>query len=183
VLNPHHSLAPVLPCQQSDQGCRSILESIDHVFLNLQLSVFHPPAELRDRLVPLAEIVRDDETFHSESLDDDKTRDSARPGWRWGTIILRNRAAAGDAPTQIHLSQARFEDVTADVVEVNVDARGSSLPQGVKQAPLSVVDRGIETEVFDKPTALFVAAGYTYDTASLNFSNLSNDRTNRPRRS
>ena len=109
-----------------------------NVFLDFQLAGLDPGAQIGDRAIALAEIVRHDEALHPKAPDDDQPRHPARPGCRWSAIILRDRAAARDPSAQIHLGEAGLENIAADVVEINVDAFGRGGTQGFEHTTPSL---------------------------------------------
>ena len=88
---------------------------------------------------------------------------------------MRDGAAAGDAAAHVHLRQASFENVAADIVEINIDAvRGSAL-QRLEEGAAFIIDGGIETEIVDKPGAFLCAAGNADDPATLDLGDLTDD--------
>ena len=130
-LHSHHALATTFAGEKSDQGRGRVLKSVDDILLNLQLPGLDPCAQIDDRPVALVEIVHDNEALHGEALDDDQARYAAGSSRGRSAVILRHSAATGDAAVQVHLEQACFENVAADIVEVDVDAlrrRGHAAP-------------------------------------------------------
>src|SRR5215467_7566038 len=126
--HPHHALASVLACEQSDQRLGRVFQSLDHVLLDFELPSLDPSLQLRDRNLSLFEIVRHDEALHHQSLDHDEARDAARTRHRRGTVVGRDRSTTDDASTHVHESKAGFENIAPDVVEIDVDAiQGGSL--------------------------------------------------------
>src|SRR5262249_48744991 len=92
-------------------------------------------------------------------------------------VVLRDQAADGDAPVEIHLREADIQDVAADVVEVHVDAAGAGSFQGVGQVFPAVVDGGIEFELLQQPPALFGRSGEGPGATSLDAGDLADQRT------
>src|SRR6187455_225735 len=91
-------------------------------------------------------------------------------------VILRDRAAAGDAAAVVHQRETRLENVAADIVEIDVDAVGSRRPQRLEGRAVLVIDRGVEAEFGRQPLALVLAAGDADDVAALDLRDLPDDR-------
>ena len=110
-----------------------------------------PGLQVAQRLVALVHEVHHDETLHDEALHHDQAGHAARAGGRRHAVILRDRAAAGDAAAVVHLRQAGFENVAADIVEIDVDALRRRGPQRLEGRAVLVVDRGVEAEFGGQP--------------------------------
>ena len=80
------------------------------------------PCRSASARVALLHVVHHDEALHDQPLHHDQAGHAARAVRRRRAVILRDRAAAGDAAVIVHLRQAGFEDVAADIVEIDVDA-------------------------------------------------------------
>src|ERR1044072_6501362 len=91
-------------------------------------------------------------------------------------VLLRDRAAAGDAAAVVHQRAAGFQNVAADIVEIDVDALGRRSAQRLEGRTVLVVDRGIEAEFGSQPLALVLAAGDADDVAALDLRDLPDDR-------
>ena len=94
-------------------------------------------------------------------------------------VVLRDRAAAGDAAAIVHLRQAGFENVAANVVEIDIDAFWRSGAQGLEHSAVLVVHRSVESEFGCQPVALVAAAGNSDDAAALDLGDLADDRSDR----
>ena len=178
-LQLDHPLAAVLAGQQSDQRLRRILKAIDDVFLDFQLAGGDPRLQVAQCLVALIHEVHHDEALHDQALHHDQAGHAARPGRRRHAVILRDRAAAGDAAAIVHLRQAGFENVAADIVEIDVDAFRRRGLQRLERRTVLVIDRGIEAEFAGQPVALVLAAGDADDMAALDLGDLADDRSDR----
>jgi len=88
----------------------------------------------------------------------DQAGHAARPVRRRHAIILRDRPTAGDAAAIVHQRQTGFQNIAADIVEIDVDALGRRGPQRLEHSAVLVVDRGVEAEVARQPVALVLAA-------------------------
>src|SRR6185312_9080122 len=87
--------------------------------------------------------------------------------------------AAGDAAAVVHQRETRFENVAADIVEIDVDALGGGGPQRLERGAVLVIDRGVEAEFGSQPLAFVLAAGDADDVAALDLRDLSDDRPDR----
>src|SRR3954465_5843322 len=119
---PDHPLAAVVARQQSDQRLRRVLEAVDDVLLHLQLPGCDPCLEVGERALAFLHVVHHDEAWHDEPFHHDQAGHAARAVCRGRAVILRDRAAAGDAAVIVHLRQTGLENVAADIVEIDVDA-------------------------------------------------------------
>ena len=91
---------------------------------------------------------------------------------RLGGVVLRDRAAQGNAGVQVDLPQHGFQDLAAHVLEDHVDPVWAGLGQVVIKRLGPVVDGGVESQVVDDVLALGVAAANADHAAPLNFGNL-----------
>src|SRR3954449_6544162 len=162
-----HPLAAVLARQQSDQRLRRVLEAVDDVLLHLQLAGCDPGLEVGERTLALFHVVHHDEALHDEPLHHDQAGHAARAVCRGRAVILRDRAAAGDAAVIVHLRQAGFQNIAADIVEIDVDALWRRGAQRLEHGAVLVVHGGIEAELGGQPVALVRTAGDTDHAASL----------------
>ena len=167
------------PASKSDQRLRRVLEAVDDVFLHLQLAGGDPGLQVGQRRVALVHVVHHDEALHDQALHHDQAGHAARAVRRRHAVILRDRAAAGDAAAIVHLRQAGFENVAADIVEIDVDALRRRGPQRLVGRAVLVIDRGVEAEFGGQPVALVLAAGDADDVASLDLGDLADDRADR----
>src|SRR5947207_5645708 len=94
-------------------------------------------------------------------------------------VVLRDRAAAGDPAAIVHLRQTGFEDVPANIVEIDIDAVWRGGAQGLEHRAVLVVHRSVETEFGCQPVAFVAAAGNSDDSAALDLGDLADDRSDR----
>src|SRR5262249_16853408 len=126
-------------------------------------------------LVALSHEIRHDEALHHQAFHHDQTRHAARAVRRWYAVILRDRATAGDAAVIVHLWQARFQNVAADIVEIDVDSLGRRGAQRLEHRAILVVDRGVEAEFGCQPAAFVLAAGNADHATTLDPGDLSDE--------
>src|SRR5262245_38198007 len=137
-------LAEVLAAQQADEGARRFVEPLDDVLPELEAAGAHPLAHLAQRRPILGIEVPDDEAARRDALADEGAH-QARAGLRG--VVLRDRAAQGDAGIEVEMAEHRVAHGAADVVEVDVDAvRASGLDGGGEVLLGLVVEAGIEAE-------------------------------------
>ena len=110
-----------------------------------------PRLQVAQCLVALIHEVHHDEALHDKPLHHDQAGYAARPGRRRHAVILRDRPAAGDAAAIVHLRQAGFQNIAADIVEIDIDAFRRRGLQGLEHRAVLVVDRGIEAEFAGQP--------------------------------
>ena len=146
ALQLDHALAAVFTREQPDQRLRRVLEARDDVFLDLQFAGRHPRLQVSERLVALRHVVHHDEALHDEPFHHDQAGHAAWTVCVRHAVILRDCTAASDAAVQIHLRQAGFQDVAADIVEIDVDAFGRGGAQRLEYGAVLVIDRGIKAE-------------------------------------
>src|SRR3954471_9892305 len=176
-----HPLAAVVARQQSDQCLRRVLEAVDDVLLHLQLAGCDPGLEVGERALAFLHVVHHDEALHDEPLHHDQAGHAAWAVCRGRAVILRDRAAAGDAAVIVHLRQAGFENVAADIVEIDVDALRGRRAQRLEHRAVLIIDGGIEAEFGGQPVALVGAAGDADHAATIDLRDLPDDRADRAR--
>src|SRR5262249_52872576 len=124
IPDPHHSLSEVLPREQTDERLRRVLEAGQDIFADDELTGGDPGFQIGEGGGVSVPVVGVDEALYGQAFHHEETGDAARAvGGRRG-VVVGDRAAADDAAMVVHAEEARFEDVAADVVEVDVDAAG-----------------------------------------------------------
>src|SRR5258708_11063052 len=115
-----HPLAAVFAGQESDQRLWRVLQAFDDILLDFQFAGSDPRLQIGQRLIALVHKIHYDEALHDETFYDDQTGHAARAMRRRHAVILRDRAAAGDAAAIVHLREARFQNVAPDTIEIDV---------------------------------------------------------------
>ena len=137
--------------------------------------------EIAQRFLLLVDKVGHNEALHGKALHYDEPGNAPRTMRRCLTVILRNSTAAGDAALVVHAEQNRFEDIAANIVEINVDALGRHSPQSLADRFFLVVDGMIKSEIAFQHRAFFVAACNADHRAAFELGNLPDDRSHRSR--
>src|SRR5579864_9420575 len=123
-----HQLAEVLAPEELEQGVREGLEALDDVLARPQLAGGHPAGDLARRLGVAVGVIEDQHALHGGALDQQRQVVRRALG-RSGAVVLRDGAADDDAGAAGQPGERGVEDVAADVVEVDVQAAGTVLPQ------------------------------------------------------
>ena len=98
---------------------------------------------------------------------------------RWGcAVILRDCATTGDAAVIVHIEQAGLENVTAGIVEIDIDPVRTRLAQCSANAAGLIVHRRVEAELIDQPGALLGTSGHAHHLASKYLGDLANQGSN-----
>ena len=79
---------------------------------------------------------------------------------------MRDQTDERNARADIDPFQDRFEDIAADIIEVDVDALGTRDLERFLQIFLFVIDAGVESEVLDDVGTLLVRARRSDDPAA-----------------
>src|SRR5439155_11083592 len=124
-------------------------------------------------------VIHHDETLHDEAFHHDQAGHAARAVCGRYAVILRDRAATGDAAAVVHQRKTGFENVAADIVEIDVDALGGGGAQRLEGGTVLVIDRGVEPEFGSQPLAFVLAAGDADDVAAVDLRDLPDDRSDR----
>ena len=95
---------------------------------------------------------------------------------RLRAVVLRDCAAARDAAIVVHVEEAGFENVAADIVEIDVDALGHGGAHRFRKAFGLVVDGGVEAEFARQQLALGRPSRDAHRTATLDLRDLPDDR-------
>ena len=118
-----HPFAAVFAGEQSDQSGRCLVEAVDDVFGNFRVCLRRSTrARSFSACGSSIDVVHHDEALHLQAFRYQQSRYAARAGRRIRRIVLRNDATTDDAALQIHARKRRFENRSAGVVEIDVDA-------------------------------------------------------------
>src|SRR5438445_51355 len=139
VCDAQQLLAAVFALEEPGQRRGSVFESLLHVDAILEASFLHPPRDGGDRLGRAREVVEDDEPFHAPALHHE-VEIVLRAGHRRSVVVARDPAAEHDAAAHGEPRQGGVEDLSADVVEKNVDAIRAQLAQPLPHLVGLVVD-------------------------------------------
>src|ERR1700683_1191880 len=101
---------------------------------------------------------------------------------RAGIVVLRDGAANYDASAARKIRESSFQNVTTDVVEVDVDALRASLSQDLRHVFGLVIYDRVKSQIGDEIAALVCTARDTDRAAALDFGNLPHDRAHGPSR-
>jgi predicted enzyme related to lactoylglutathione lyase len=122
-------LARVLTAEQHQQRFGEGLEAIDDVLVGLELPAREPLRHLGAALRPLSDVIGHHEAGHARMVDEQR-QVVRRTADGLERVVLRDRPADHDTRVTSQLRQRRVEDLTADVVEVDVDPVRAVLAQG-----------------------------------------------------
>ena len=93
---------------------------------------------------------------------------------------MRDCSADDDSGAAREVGERSLQNRAADVVEIDIDALGTMLPEGASDVFGFVIDSGIEAEVFDDIAALLGAPGDADDVAVFDFGDLADDGADGP---
>ena len=158
-------LAEVVAAQDAELALDGVVDAIDERLAPGQRAVGDPAGRLAGVLPREVVVVADEEAL-DRAARLDEPGEVARPGRRLGVVVDGDGAADGDASTEAQGADGRLEMVAPDVVEVDVDAVGRSLPQQVGDATVLFVGEGrIEAEVAQQVVDLLLRARTADDAA------------------
>src|SRR5580700_4403922 len=167
--------AQVFACEQLQKSVGKSFESFHDMLARLEFARRHPPCHLLNSMGVAVGIVKDQHAFHGGALDQQREI-VARALHRTGNVVLRDGAADHDASATRKVCESSLKDVTADVVEVDVDALRASFPQRLAHIFGFVIDSRVKSQVVDEITALVDPARNAYRAATLDFGNLTHNR-------
>src|SRR6266568_7134197 len=130
--HPHQKLAEILALQQPEERLRRVLESLDHVFLVLDLALLQPRGDVASERLGLIREIRDDEAADGEALGQhlaEQLRRAVGASWQLVHVVLRDQPAHRDAGEIVEQGRNRIPDRAADVLEIDIDALRASLAQ------------------------------------------------------
>src|SRR5947207_4683656 len=139
---PHHLLADIAAGQHVDERSRSRVETLRHRLAKLEAASAEPVHQLLERLVPPREVGADAETLQLDGLVEDDA--DVAQALTLAAIVLGYLSAHGDARIHVETRQHGIQDVSADVVEIDVDTLGRGLGEGRLDGTRLVVDAVIE---------------------------------------
>src|SRR5215470_3053316 len=113
-------LAEILATQQSDEGARRVLKTLDNILLVLEAAAAHPFTHLAERRTILGVEVKDDEATHRHAAPD-KQAEQPRSKLGAGGIVLRDRAAQRHPRPEVEVEEDSITDGATDVVEIDID--------------------------------------------------------------
>src|SRR5438445_7658403 len=180
VCDAQQLLAAVFALEEPGQRRGSVFESLLHVDAILEASFLHPPRDGGDRLGRAREVVEDDEPFHAPRLHHG-VEIVLRAGHRRSVVVLRDPAAEHDAAAHGEPRQGGVEDLSADVVEKDVDPIRAQLAQPLPHLVGLVVDCPVEPVLLHQRSALLGTARDADHAAALDLRDLPRRRPRRPR--
>src|SRR6266851_8632419 len=172
----HQHLSEVLALKQFEKGCGRVLNAVLYGFLPRNFPFVYPSRHLPLELGHEIQIVRGVEPLQPKALAHDEHDVTWSVGQPFG-IVLRDHSAERNASKRVGCGECRFQVLAADIFEINIDARGRHMQQGLGQiARHLVVDDVVDTDLLDKGT-LDRTAGRPYDRVLLELGDLAYDRS------
>src|SRR5690606_25832893 len=140
-----------------------------------------PLAEVADGLMDAVGPVENDEALHLQAL---RQHTSEVPrARRWRRCVVRgDQSAERDAAKGVHQRQDGIENLSADVLEVDIDALRARRLEVGRQIARLVVNGSIEPEFVDQILALLRPACDADGTATFELRDLRNNRADGARR-
>src|SRR6266850_1551750 len=172
----HQHLSEVLALEQFEKGRGRVLDAVVYGFPPCDLAFVDPSGHLSLELGHEIEIVRDVEPLQPKALAHDE-HDVTWPVGQPCGIVLRDHSADRKASKRVGCCECRLQVLTADIFEINIDACGRYMQQGLGQIARNlVVDDVVDTDVLEKGT-LGRTACRPYDRVPLELGDLACDRS------
>src|SRR5262249_13809993 len=147
IGHANEHLPEVATLEETDQRCRRRVETVDDVLAELDAAVAYERRHLGEEGGKAIVVIADDEPFDHRALNEQ--RPEVRPAGILGGVVLGNHPAQRNAGATVNQLQYRSEHGAADVLEVDVDAGWTDVPQRRHQVAGLVVHAGVEAERAD----------------------------------
>src|SRR6266536_1617343 len=156
-------LAEVVAREEAEESLGGVLDAVHDCLFALDASRLEPAADLGQELGVESEVVGNDEALHQRPVAD-QGEEVARAGvWRV-EVVLRDHAAERNTGEGIEKPQHGVQDRAAHVLEVDVDALGTGLPERVEDVGRFLVAYGgVGAELAREIRALVVRPGRADD--------------------
>src|SRR5262249_3204320 len=168
-------LSEVLTSQHAKERCGRLFQPVDDILAVFEATCAHPFADIAQEIGLFSGEVRDDESTQEQPFA--QYRKHIGPGHRGRRIVLRDEPAYGNARKIVEQRPHRPLYGTADVLEVNVNALGTSGLELFCKIGRATIDTSIEAQLTDDEVALLCATGDPDRMASFDFSDLPDDRS------
>src|SRR5580658_3255012 len=166
--------AQVFACEQLQKSVGKSFESLNNMLARFEFTRRYPPCHLLNSMGVAVGIVKDQHAFHGGALDQQREI-VARALHRTGNVVLRDGAADHDAGATRKVCESSLENVTADIVEKDVDALRASLPQRLAHVFGFVINGCVKSQVIYEIAALAGATRNACRAATLDFGDLTHD--------
>src|SRR5260370_31010796 len=177
----HQLLAEIGALQQSHERSGRAVQTLRDEFAMPDLALAHPSRHVLEKIrMPRGEIA------------DDKASDiqpfcQYRPHHRRGpfrrsclaVVVMRDQAAHRHARERIEQREYRFEHLTSDILEIDVDAFRAGFLQLRREIGLAMIEAIIEAELFFHIIAFVLAAREPDGTRALDPGDLADRRADR----
>jgi hypothetical protein len=175
-LDLEQELASVAAGKELVPGVLDVGEAaLDDVLGALDLALAEPLRQLLAGGDVLGRKVKDDEALHADALRRHLEQVADALGLLAGRVVARDAAAHDEARAEGGAAQRQLEDLSANVVPVDVDEVGRQLDKVLGKGGRLVVEHLIETEVLLEPVALLVGTSNTDDVGALDLGDLTDD--------
>src|SRR5882672_8467121 len=128
----HQHLSEVLALEQFEKGGGRVLDAVVYGLPPYDLAFVYPCGHLSLELGHEIEIVRDVEPLKPKALAHDEHDVAGSVGQAYG-VVLRDHSANRKASKRVGHCECRLQVLAADIFEINVDARGRHMQQGLGQ--------------------------------------------------
>ena len=172
LREPHDHLAHVRSVEEADERRHGLVDSVDHGLLALQRAGAEIAAHLLLELGLAIQPIRDDQALHRQPLGGDVEEIGGAPS-RLLVVVHGDPAAGDDAAVEAQRGQCRFQGLTGDVVEVDVDAGRRRGRQLVPDGAFLVVEGAVESALLPQELHLRWRAGRTNHAAPIESGQLS----------
>src|SRR6266566_7202737 len=173
VVQGEDELSGVLTSEEHQQDVGEVIDAAGHDVLPCdEPAVAEPLGELGQRLRVPVPVVEYQHARHGSPCHQQRQIVSWAPHLL--RVVLRYRAADDDPGAAGKPGQNGVEDISAHVVEVDVDTTGRVLAQRFSQVLVLVVDRRVEAEL-PQHAALVLATGDADDATAFELCDLAGD--------
>src|SRR5260370_308436 len=170
----HDALADVLAVEKSDERARRILEPpLNDVLAIADLPFAQPLRHIAQKIGHAIGVIENDHSLNQRAIDQDRAE--VGTGTRFGIAVLRDEADERNARVNIDPLQHRFQDVAADVIEVDVDSIRTGSLQRFFEIRRFVVDADVASVLVHDAGALLIRPGNPDHAAAFDFCDLSGD--------
>src|SRR5215467_15176005 len=124
-------LAQVVAREEAEEGLGGVLDAVHHGLFALDASRLEPAANLGQEFRVESQVVGNNEALHQRSVAD-QGKEVARSGVRRVEVVLGDHAAEWDTRIGIEEPEHGVENQAAHVLEIDIDALGTGLPERVE---------------------------------------------------
>src|ERR1700733_4042022 len=177
----HELLAEIGALQKSHERRRSAVETFSDELAMLEFAFAQPLRHVTQEVGVTRGEIADDEAADRQAFGQYRAHHRRRPFRRagFGVVVMRDQAAYRHPRECVELRKHRLEHRAADILEIDVDALGTSLFQFGRQMRIAMIEAVIEAEFASDVIAFVLAARDADGAGALDFRDLPDRRADR----